>query len=125
MTTPDWYALIAADRGKPDGWRWFKLERKGEGAHSVVIVTGGVTTRTYASGKHKGKPDWRGVARDEMVITSGDFDERMARWERDEGKCSACGGDGRELIGWSATTGEKTRTCKRCKGSGAKPDGAA
>lgn len=125
MSAPDWYALIATDRGMPEGWRWFKLERKGDGAHSVIIVGGGVPTRTYASGKRKGKPDWRGVAHDEMVIGTAELTARMERWEAETGKCHRCGGDGAETIGWSTNGGAKTRTCSRCKGKGAKPDGAS
>lgn len=69
------------------------------------------------SGKNKGKRGWRGKERTAFVTYAEEIAERVS-WEKSTGKCSTCGGDGKEICGWSVESGQKYRECKRCNGSG-------
>ena len=126
MNTPDFWNMIAVERGMPEGWRWWSIQtigdRKAPREHAAAMVKGGVPVARFASGKRKGEINWaKATSKAEMVITFRDLDERMARWERETGNCKTCGGDGQELAGWSAAEGSRTRECRRCKGSGKAP----
>lgn len=123
MPAPDWYNLIALERGLPEGWTWYSLSvlggPKAPREHAALMVKGGVPGPRFKSGKNKGEINWSKAGdRLQMVITFRDLDARMERWERETGKCHKCGGDGRELAGHSVTNGATMRECSRCKGRG-------
>lgn len=119
--TVDFYNLIAAERGLPEGWRWFHV-RAVDGGDS--IVTGAVCTMLFKSGPRKGRPNWdkrdRSTQR-EIVVTREQLQERRAQWERDTGKCVQCFGTKAEFASWSSIEGTKTRPCRRCKETGVAP----
>ena len=120
---PNFWNLIAIDRGQPDGWRWFKWERIGEGDHVADIVEGGVATEVYESGPRKGKLNYaKATHLAKLVITRAEICARIARWEAETGKCSGCGGDGEEVAGWSKDHGTEYRPCSRCKATGKAPE---
>lgn len=117
----DWYNRIAVERGVPDGWRWFSAEWKGGGAHSVMLIKGGIPT-LYTRGSNKGKPNpkrYREVR--ELVVTQSDIDAAHAKWEAETGKCHQCYGVGQRVTGWCKERGETKRDCKRCNATGAAP----
>ena len=118
----DWFNLIAAERGVPDGWRWFNTEFKGESrATGVFIVKGAVFGEVFKSGKNKGKPNpAKRTDERELVITPAQLDEFKARWEQTNGKCSECYGEGKTVKSISAE-GKTYRDCSRCKATGKAP----
>lgn len=121
--SPDFYNLIARDRGAPEGWRWFDLRVIGERPHHVIHVKGAVCDAVYKSGRYKGWPNWtkrdRSTER-ELVITPAEFDAAIAKWESETGLCHKCGGDGQELAS-CGVGGNTYRPCSRCKASGKAP----
>lgn len=121
---PDWWLLIAKARGMPEGWAWFKLEVKGHPApreQCVSLVTGAVCKETFKSGPRKGEKNWgkrdRSTER-ELAVTFAELDAFMAKWEAETGLCSACGGGGETMTGWSAESGSAYARCRPCAGSG-------
>lgn len=127
MKAPDFYNMIAVERGMPKGWQWYALKALGDPSvtpreHAAALVTGGVPGERYKSGKRKGEVNWaKCTNRGELVITFRDYDERAVRWEHETGNCKTCGGDGQEWSGWSAGEGSRYRECTRCKGTGKAP----
>ena len=116
-TAPDFYNLIAIDRGAPAGWRWFSLKA----IDSTVIVTGAVCTATYTRGKRKGQTNWakRDAATERTyAVSPAEIAERQLRWEKETGTCHTCGGGAREWFKWSAVGGNEYRDCRRCKATG-------
>lgn len=117
---PDWLNIIAAERGLPLGWSWFHSEWKGESAHAVMIVKGGVAGHVFQRGPNKGKPNpKKRTSVSEMVVTRDDMRAVKAKWEAETGKCADCFGRGYCVVGWSKAEGEKYRGCTRCKATGA------
>jgi hypothetical protein len=120
MKAPDWYNLIAKERGMPEGWQWFQLDA----IHDGTLVTGAACNVVFKRGPRKGTPNWDKRDRTteaKLSIAVAEISERMLLWERETGQCSRCGGDGQELAGWCVAEGHKTRTCGRCDGSGKAP----
>lgn len=127
---PDFYNLIAHERGMPDGWRWYSLEVKPSfwsgtqpaRDQAFAIVRGAVCTSTIQRGTRKGQTNWskRDKSTDiEIVIRLDELDARIARWELETNRCSLCGGCGAETESIDFRSGEiKKRPCRRCKGSG-------
>lgn len=103
----------------PEGWAVCAWEVIGEG--SDLVVTGGVP-RLLKAGPRKGKPTWRDVPTQRAVVTRAELDAEKARYEADTGKCSECMGSGKVLASWSATEGVMYRPCKRCDGTGERPN---
>jgi hypothetical protein len=120
MGAPDFYNMIAHERGKPEAWRWYSLRAVGEDRESgAALVEGGIPTRTISRGPNKGHPDWRKLTdRAELLITFADYEARKARWETETGLCNACGGDGQIVRRVSREHGREMTTCHRCKGDG-------
>ena len=124
MRAPDFYNLIAKERGMPDGWKWNVLKAVGENRErGGVLVVGAVCTATYTRGKRKGWPNWskrdKSTER-ELFIAFADYDERVAAWERETGFCSHCDGTGQMTA--SVSIGGKTfRPCSKCNATGRKP----
>lgn len=113
---PDWFQLIAAKRGKPDGWKWFHSEWRGE----VMLVKGGVAGHVYQRGPNKGKPNpSKRTDVSEMAVSRADMDAIQAEWSAQTGKCHGCYGTGKEVCGWSKETGPMTRDCRKCSATGA------
>lgn len=131
-TPPDFYNLIAHERGMPDGWRWYSLEAKPSfwsgtqqpaRDQAFAIVRGAVCTATIQRGPRKGQTKWskRDKSTDaEIVIRLDELDARIARWELETNRCSLCGGCGAETGSIDFRSGGeiKKRLCNRCKGSG-------
>jgi hypothetical protein len=116
---PDFYNMIATERGAPDGWRWVELNAKGERPHHVFLVRGAVVP-LISRGSNKGWPNWKRrdkATEREFVITPVEFDVFIAKWEQDTGCCSRCGGDGQELAS-CGVNGKTYRNCSRCKATG-------
>ncbi|QSQ14082.1 hypothetical protein [Myxococcus landrumensis] len=121
---PDWWNLIAHQRGCHPAWRWLTVETidhtvPRDQAH--CLVSGGVYSTLVKSGPRKGKPNYGkpdpGTER-RLVISFVELDACKAQWEAETGKCSKCGGSGEEGAGWSKEGGSRYRTCTRCNGSG-------
>lgn len=109
-------------RGRPDGWKWFRLERMNNG----TLVTGGVPIGVVKSGKRKGRPKWGPMkTADRVFVADADLDAEKSRYEREEGKCHECYGDGQTIASFHVTEGHTYRTCSRCKGSKIPPTDAA
>jgi hypothetical protein len=114
---PDFWNLLAASKGVPAGWQWFRLvvadvKAPREKAHS--LVTGAVCTERFKGGPRKGGLNW--AKRDKrtertLVIAFAEFDAFIAQWEAANAACSSCGGNGHNC-------GTRPEPCYRCKGSG-------
>ena len=118
---PDWFQMIAKERGVPDGWSWFQSEVKGERPNSVFLVRGACIAGTHTRGKNKGKPKRDMSTMRELVITRADMDACQARWEQETGNCSRCTGSGKTVSGARKVGDEWVqayRDCSRCKGTG-------
>lgn len=120
MNAPDWYNLLAVERGQPEGWQWYRLQGIGDGRENgAVLLKGGVPNGTFKSGPRKGEINWAKATHvAEVVITFADIGNRCMRWEVETGSCFNCGGDGSETAGWSAEAGHEARKCSRCNGTG-------
>lgn len=95
MEEPDFYNMIARERGMPDGWRWYQLEARPkvwaanvlDRAMAVVLVRGAVCTAVFTRGPRKGRPNWnkRDRATDcEIVISLADYDARAEAWRAEQ-----------------------------------------
>ncbi len=116
---PDWFQLIAQQRGMPPEWRWFSSEWKGEGEHAVMLVKGGVPGAPFARGKNKGKPNPANRTQvAELVISREHMDAIKSQWQVKTGKCAKCAGSGQICWRWSKEGGRETRDCKACAGTG-------
>lgn len=121
---PDWWLLIAQQRGVPEGWRWVSLEvldTKVPRAQAHNLITGAVYSTLLKSGPRKGEPNFKkpdpGTER-RLVISFAELDAFCAQWERETGTCSKCIGSGEELARYSSVDGSTYRTCSRCRGTG-------
>lgn len=103
----------------PEGWEVCAWERIGDG--NDLVVTGGVP-RLLKTGPRKGKPTWRDVPTQKAVVTGAEIEAEKARYEEQTGKCSDCMGKGEVFANWSAADGVKHRRCKRCDGTGERPN---
>jgi hypothetical protein len=122
---PDFYNLIARERGLPEAWRWYELRVLPEHKagrpltprdQSFVLVRGAVCSTIYRSGPRKGQTNWHKRDKSteiEFVIAVTDFDARIARWEAETGSCRACGGTGQAVRSCGAG-GTTYRACTRC-----------
>jgi hypothetical protein len=126
VVAPDFWNMIAIDRGMPEGWRWWSVKVLGSPTtpreHAAALVKGAVPTVRFKTGRRAGEINWaKASGKAEMVITFRDFDERALRWERETGKCKDCGGDGLAFAGWSGADGTSSRPCARCRATGKAP----
>lgn len=111
---PDWFNMIAAKRGKPAGWAWFKSEWRGE----VILVEGGVAGALFTRGKNKGRPNpKKRTDVCEIAVSRSDLDAIKAEWSATTGKCAECYGDG-ETVASIGVSGKTYRDCKRCGATG-------
>ena len=118
---PDFYNLIARQRGVPEGWHWYSLNVVGDikdRANGGILVKGAICTAVYKSGPRKGQPNWsKRTDEREFLITTRDYDAAMAAWEAETGNCSRCGGDGQELAS-ASSAGSTYRACRKCNATG-------
>lgn len=106
--------------GGSEGWEVYHWERIGDG--DDLVVEGGVP-RLIESGPLKGEMAWDGPGQ-QAVVTGGELDAEVKRYEEEMGKCGGCGGTGVRC--WHAGLRRETwRRCVRCNGTGGRPDGAA
>lgn len=112
---PPCFLTLAARRklARGEDWHWCNFERVGADA----LLEGGVPS-VYVRGKRAGLNKWEGVKLERVVVTRAELDSEMCEYESITGRCRSCAGSGLERGGWSAETGDRFRTCKRCGGSG-------
>lgn len=103
----------------PEGWEVCGWERVGGG--NDLIVEGGVP-RLLKAGPKKGKKTWRDVPTQKVVVTGAELEAEHARYEEQTGKCGDCYGHGEVFASWSVAEGTKYRPCKRCGGTGERPN---
>jgi hypothetical protein len=114
MSAPDWFTMIAWERGLAVDWIWFRSEV----VDGYFLVTG-VVCPVFQRGPRKGLRNWakryKSTERT-LVITPAELRACQLRWEVASGRCHACRGAGEERM-----SARKMRTCQRCKGSGKPP----
>ena len=113
---PDWFALIAHQRGLPSTWGWFHAEFKGDETHGVFVIRGAVCTERFKRGPRKGRLNWsKRTDEREIIVTRDELQQAKAAWETDTGRCFNCGGTG-QTVASVHVSGERTyRPCKRCR----------
>ena len=104
----------------PEGWAVCAWERIGDG--NDLIVTGGVP-RLLKAGPRKGKPTWRDVPVQKVVVTGEEIAAERARYETATDNCADCMGIGKVFASWSAAEGVKHKDCRRCGGDGKAKEG--
>jgi hypothetical protein len=99
----------------PPLWRWC-IARAHKGG---LLIKGAVPLGTYSKGRRKGEPKWPRVADlDVAIVSDADYATEYARYEREEGRCAECFGEGEVFASWNHETGSKFRPCRRCGGTG-------
>jgi hypothetical protein len=116
MSAPDWFTVIAVERGLSVAWLWVRSEV----VDGHFLVTGAVCPM-FTRGPRKGLRNW--AQRDKatertLVITPAELRACQLRWEVASGRCHACAGTGQENMGWTKEQGTILKTCRRCTGSG-------
>jgi hypothetical protein len=101
--------------GGPEGWKVCAWRVVGEGRD--MVVTGGVP-REMKSGPRKGKPTWRDVPTQTVVVTGEEQDAEKERYEAATGHCGDCFGKDESIRRWSAVNGLEVLPCARCCGTG-------
>lgn len=86
-----------------------------------LIVEGSPAT-VISRGKNKGRKRWSKPLQT-VIVTEPDYAAEIARYEREEGKCHECFGEGKTAFRWSRDKGTEYRECRRCKGAGVAPAG--
>ncbi len=114
---PDFYELIARERGCPEGWTYVTLKAVGEGrAKGAALVKGAIYPTKYKSGPRRGETNYSkplaGTER-ELLITFAELDTREVRWEQETGVCSKCEGTGQMVSGF-----HERKPCTRCHATG-------
>ncbi len=74
--------------------------------------------RIATRGPRKGQRIFFGPPLGVAYVTEAEIEAEKVRFERETGKCHACGGDGREWAGWTADSGTIWRRCSSCKAMG-------
>ena len=72
-------------------------------------------------GKNKGAHNWSQLdpaTKRTVYITVAENEAFVKEWEKKTGLCANCKGDGQEWCGWGRDTGNRFRTCEKCKGEG-------
>jgi hypothetical protein len=112
MSKSTFARAIAIEKSGVEGWTPFRWEVVGK---DDMLITGGVA-RVLDRGPNKGRERWDGPGT-RVVVTGKELDSAMATYEATTGSCAECEGSGKEVAGWSATSGTKYRTCAKCKGT--------
>jgi hypothetical protein len=104
----------AAARKMPDGWEWCIWTRVEGGC----LIQGGIPQKRITRGPSKGRPNWRGVKLQTVVVTVAEAEAEFLRQEAETGHCRKCKGTGQTMVSWSVDDGETTENCSRCCGTG-------
>lgn len=102
--------------GSPAGFLWHSWECMND-PDDTVKLTGCVSSGLHAKGPRKGRPKYDGkpvIA----LVTHAEFLAEQARFEREEGKCRECGGDGRQFARWDHKEGTTWKPCSVCGATG-------
>ena len=101
---------------------WCELRAVGPigGPRDVQLKMG--IPRVYTRGTLKGELKWAGIRLQKVFVSETEALEEAARYERQDGKCSECLGEGRVVQ--SCGVGQETtyRSCGRCSGTGLPPE---
>ena len=108
-------AVLKKIPGAPEG---FEIRRAAKIGTDATQIWGGVTDKVYQRGPKKGRPDWRGVAYTEVVVTDAEILAAGHEYEASTGNCSHCNGTGSIWAGWSIGEGTRYEACPLCKGTG-------
>jgi hypothetical protein len=130
LPAPD-FAMMAVQKmvDIPDRWTVAVWEIVNYGTPAQAMqVTGAVCDVVFKSGPRKGRKNW--AKRDKSTEFSVRYTERQEKevqlqWEADTGFCHKCHGNGTAWAGWSAVNGTTYKICRRCAGTGQRPDGDA
>ncbi len=121
MSQVNMYAEYAREMlNAPLGWDAYRFEAIGGIQTKLIEVTGAVAPLKI-KGKYKGFPNWKKMDKATQAtayFTPEEHERWLRQWEQKTGRCSACGGDGKELARWSAQEGATYRACKKCDGAG-------
>jgi hypothetical protein len=111
-------AMMTVARQKlnaPPEWEWCQIRAIGEARDA--LITGGVPVTGVPT-----RAQWRGVERQQVVVTDGERETARQAFEAQRGICADCGGCGVRECGVSVMhpgpTRFKYRACERCDGSG-------
>jgi hypothetical protein len=108
----------------PDEFRFYRFSVH-PGAGGPVIyheLEGGIVPQ-YQRGPNKGKLNYKKVGSvQRFYVRVEEIKEIDAAWERDQGKCSRCMGEGTIAWKWSKANGSERKPCPVCGGTG-KPVG--
>lgn len=115
MKAPNGYELAARKLLKqPDSWEvyaWKVLRR--DSTMDLVEVKGAIPFRITKTGRRI----WRGKGQT-AVVSDKECQNALLAWEQKCGSCASCGGDGKEMAGWSEARGYRLRRCRQCGGTG-------
>jgi len=113
-----WWEVAACRKTKlPAGFSFYA----GEGFPGGVLLTGATSSGVMTRGKRKGTPKWDGPAQ-KVLVADAERDAEMARYEAETSWCHNCTGSGKTLAS-CGTNGTTYRPCRRCGGSGKRPEG--
>jgi len=112
-------AVATRKMGDIPNFVWFAWECLDD-ADGGVMLTGCVSSGLVTKGKRKGRPRYDGE-RKRVVVTDAEWLAEKERFERETGKCSECGGDGKVLVRWDHIAGTTYGACFQCKGTGSLP----
>lgn len=118
---PDFLDIIIKRKLKlDDQWKITSWQRVDPDGFLVAIGK----YRKIMRGKRKGQDTWTDTKgsplseRKQSFITLSEIEQEEKNWEKATGKCSQCGGDGQQLVGFSVVDGSIYDTCRKCNGSG-------
>lgn len=114
---PHFWEEVAKRKVGDPKWEWYRSEVIGE--HDFLLEGG--EPRLISKGPRKGQRSWKHLSPTQIkkvVVTEAEIKQAEADYERDTGKCHACGGTGQEWWGWDRATGDKVKPCRRCEATG-------
>lgn len=122
---PFWMTVARRKLGVGPEWEWCHIEAIdkrliSQGGRRDVLVEGAVPTVFFQSGPRKGKPNWKKIELQTVVVTQEEEDAEAAAFEATTGKCRECHGKGQTVASFGVG-GTKYRECFKCKGTGASP----
>lgn len=97
--------------GASADWKAYRYE-----VISDCVLVAGMVPAGYTK---KGRPKWKGQGQ-RTVLTPGEIEAEVARYEETTGNCSKCIGTGQVFKSWSQAEGLKTVDCPACGATGKK-----